>query len=55
MWGLCVLLAAAAGALGCDLFPGEGAGPKSPGDNFYRLLINGEVERYAPGERYVGQ
>ncbi|CAH0628560.1 unnamed protein product [Chrysodeixis includens] len=53
MWQLCVLLAAAAGALACDLFPGEGAGAKSPGDNFYRLLINGEVERYAPGERYV--
>ncbi|KAG6460169.1 hypothetical protein O3G_MSEX011826 [Manduca sexta] len=47
---VCCLVAA---ALGCELTPGPGNAPKSPGDNFYRLLINGEVERYAPGERYV--
>ncbi|KOB71744.1 putative f-spondin [Operophtera brumata] len=32
---------------------GVSAVPKSHGDNFYRLIINGEVERYAPGQRYV--
>ncbi|CAG9792251.1 unnamed protein product [Diatraea saccharalis] len=37
----------------CPLEPTGRAGAKSPGDNFYRLLINGEVERYLPGQRYV--
>nr|XP_049697073.1 spondin-1 [Helicoverpa armigera]XP_049697074.1 spondin-1 [Helicoverpa armigera]XP_049697075.1 spondin-1 [Helicoverpa armigera]XP_049697076.1 spondin-1 [Helicoverpa armigera] len=52
MWWLCLVLLAAA-AQGCELSPGAGAAPKAPGDNFYRLIVNGEVERYAPGERYV--
>ncbi|CAG9563203.1 unnamed protein product [Danaus chrysippus] len=37
----------------CELHPGEGAGEKSPGDNFYRVIINGDVERYTPEQRYV--
>lgn len=41
-----------AAVLGCDLSPGRGSAPKSPGDNFYRILIT-EVERYAPGQRYA--
>ncbi|XP_028167311.1 spondin-1 isoform X2 [Ostrinia furnacalis] len=45
----CALLAA---ARACPLRP-AGAGAQSPGDNFYRLLLNGDVERYAPGQRYV--
>ncbi|XP_072941725.1 spondin-1 [Epargyreus clarus] len=49
---LCVALVASR-ALACELAPGDGAGPKAPGDNFYRLILNGEVERYAPGQRYV--
>ncbi|CAH0669422.1 unnamed protein product [Spodoptera exigua] len=53
MWQLCVVLLVAAHAQACELRPREPARPKSPGDNFYRLIVNGEVERYAPGERYV--
>ena len=49
------MLLVAAQAQACELTPGGGAGPKAPGDNFYRLIVNGEIERYAPGERYVGQ
>lgn len=48
-----VLLASLAVVLGCDLVPIQTTAPKSPGDNFYRVLINGEVERYAPEQRYV--
>lgn len=55
MWRLCVVLLVAAHAQACELKPREPASPKSPGDNFYRLIVNGEVERYAPGERYVGR
>lgn len=55
MWRLCVVLLVGAQAHACELSPGGGAGPKAPGDNFYRLIVNGEIERYAPGERYVGQ
>ncbi|XP_045520436.1 spondin-1 [Pieris brassicae] len=53
---LWVMLAAlAASGSTCELGPPEGAGrsERSPGDNHYRLLVNGEVERYAPGQRYV--
>ncbi|XP_022829303.1 spondin-1 [Spodoptera litura] len=53
MWRLCAVLLVAAHAQACELKPREPARPKSPGDNFYRLIVNGEVERYAPGERYV--
>lgn len=53
MWYLILAALFAAAAHGCELSPGPGVSPKSPGDNFYRLIINGEVERYAPGERYV--
>ncbi|XP_073967251.1 extracellular matrix protein f-spondin isoform X1 [Choristoneura fumiferana] len=49
---LLVSLAAAA-ASGCELRPPDAVSDKAPGDNYYRLLVNGEVERYAPGERYV--
>lgn len=42
-------------ALACELNPGPGVGSKSPGDNHYRLIVNGEVERYAPDQRYVGE
>ncbi|XP_052738249.1 spondin-1 [Bicyclus anynana] len=52
LW-VCCWSALLAAALGCELVPGEHARPKSPGDNFYRILINGEVERYAPEQRYV--
>ncbi|XP_046978511.1 spondin-1 [Vanessa cardui] len=52
LWVWCAALLTSS-ALGCELVPGEGAGPKSPGDNFYRLIINGDVERYAPDQRYV--
>lgn len=57
MWQLCMVLAAAAavGAQDCALRPGDSAAPKSPGDNFYRLILNGDLERYAPGQRYVGE
>lgn len=55
MWRLCMVLLVAAGAQACELAPGGVARPKAPGDNFYRLIVNGEIERYAPGERYVGQ
>lgn len=51
---LLVSLAAAA-ASGCELRPPGAVSDKAPGDNYYRLLVNGEVERYAPGERYVGE
>lgn len=54
MWRLALLLWGAAVTSACELSLGVGAAPKSPGDNFYRLIINGDVERYAPGERYVG-
>ncbi|XP_068628147.1 spondin-1 [Battus philenor] len=47
------LVALSGAALGCELTPGRGGAGKSPGDNFYRLLLNGQVERYAPGKRYV--
>lgn len=50
-WGLTLLAA----ALGCELVPSDDAPPKSPGDNFYRVIVNGEVERYAPNQRYVGE
>ncbi|XP_041972947.1 spondin-1 isoform X2 [Aricia agestis] len=51
MWGLAaLLLVGVAGA--CELRP-RSAGLQSPGDNHYRLLINGDVERYAPEQRYV--
>lgn len=52
-----VLSVLAAEAAGCRLGPpgSEAAGERSPGDNHYRLLVNGEVERYAPGQRYVGK
>ncbi|XP_075972312.1 extracellular matrix protein f-spondin [Anticarsia gemmatalis] len=53
MWRWVLLVALAAAAQCCQLSPGRNVSPKSPGDNFYRLIINGEVERYAPGERYV--
>ncbi|XP_037968120.2 spondin-1 [Plutella xylostella] len=55
MWQLCMVLAAAAAAAAqdCALRPGDSAAPKSPGDNFYRLILNGDLERYAPGQRYV--
>ncbi|CAB3235618.1 unnamed protein product [Arctia plantaginis] len=53
MWRLALVLWCAAATHGCELNFGVGAAPKSPGDNFYRLIINGDVERYAPGERYV--
>lgn len=43
-----------AAVLACDLTPGDDAAPKSPGDNFYRILIT-EVDRYAPGQRYAGK
>ncbi|XP_039746457.1 spondin-1 isoform X1 [Pararge aegeria] len=46
-------LTVVASALGCELIPSEDARPKSPGDNFYRILVNGEVERYVPNQRYV--
>ncbi|XP_069355475.1 spondin-1 [Maniola hyperantus] len=51
LWAWCLALVAS--TLGCELIPGEDAPPKLPGDNFYRILINGEVERYAPNQRYV--
>lgn len=45
--------------LACPLEPARARGaalvPKAPGDNYYRLLVNGEVERYAPNQRYVGK
>lgn len=46
----------AGAALGCELVPPQGQtqADKAPGDNFYRLVVNGEIERYAPGQRYVG-
>lgn len=50
-WRLTLLAA----ALGCELVPSDDAPPKSPGDNFYRVIVNGEVERYAPNQRYVGE
>lgn len=50
VWCVALLLS---GALACELNPGDGARPKSPGDNYYRLIINGDVERYAPDQRYV--
>ncbi|CAH2062716.1 unnamed protein product, partial [Iphiclides podalirius] len=53
MLAWCLVVALVGAALGCELKPGEGATNKSPGDNFYRLILNGEVERYAPGKRYV--
>ncbi|KAL0884286.1 hypothetical protein ABMA27_016271 [Loxostege sticticalis] len=55
MNALCIaaLTTLLAGALACPLAPGGAGAPKSPGDNFYRLLINGDVERYVPGQRYV--
>lgn len=53
MWILLALLVSSAFA--CELIPGDDAGAKSPGDNFYRLIINGEVERYVPEQRYVGK
>ncbi|XP_053599633.1 spondin-1 [Plodia interpunctella] len=53
MWRNLALLTLCACALGCELVPEVTDAAKSPGDNFYRLLVNGDVERYAPGERYV--
>ncbi|CAH2092340.1 unnamed protein product [Euphydryas editha] len=50
VWCVVLLLSS---ALACELTPGEGAPPKRPGDNYYRLIINGDVERYAPDQRYV--
>lgn len=60
MWPLCLVACLVAqSAWSCSLEPaGAGAGsavPKSHGDNYYRLIVNGEVERYAPGQRYVGE
>lgn len=60
MWNLCLIAwLCVSGALACPLEPaaadGVSAVPKSHGDNFYRLIINGEVERYAPRQRYVGK
>ncbi|RVE42539.1 hypothetical protein evm_012819 [Chilo suppressalis] len=53
-WLAWLLTAVIAGtAVGCSLEPVGRVGPKSPGDNYYRLLINGDVERYLPGQRYV--
>lgn len=49
---VCLALALALGRA-CELRPSGGVAQKSPGDNFYRLIINGEVERYAPGKRYI--
>lgn len=51
VWCACAL-AWLAGARGCPLLA-PGAADKSPGDNHYRLVINGNVERYAPQHRYV--
>lgn len=54
----CLLALALAGAAaGCDLAPapGQARAGKAPGDNFYRLVVNGEIERYAPGRRYIGE
>ncbi|XP_004927733.1 spondin-1 [Bombyx mori] len=48
-----VWLGLVSAALACELNPGPGVGSKSPGDNHYRLIVNGEVERYAPDQRYV--
>ncbi|CAK1544782.1 unnamed protein product [Leptosia nina] len=48
----CVLTTLAV-ALACELSPPDDSSPKSPGDNFYRLVVNGEIERYAPDQRYV--
>ncbi|XP_050679817.1 spondin-1 isoform X2 [Leptidea sinapis] len=51
--GVLVALAATWGTQGCELSPSYDAAPKSPGDNFYKLIVNGQVERYAPEQRYV--
>ncbi|XP_038213109.1 spondin-1 isoform X2 [Zerene cesonia] len=53
MLGTWLVALCVASALGCELTPPDDPSPKSPGDNFYRLIINGEVERYAPDQRYV--
>lgn len=58
MLAWCLLALPLAGvALGCELAPAQGQTrvEKAPGDNFYRLVVNGEIERYAPGQRYVGE
>lgn len=52
MWVVVCLAVSLAAAHGCELQPADAA-PKSPGDNFYRLIVNGDVERYAPGQRYI--
>lgn len=58
MLAWCLLaLPLASAALGCELAPTQAQMQtgKAPGDNFYRLVVNGEIERYAPGQRYVGK
>ncbi|XP_049865590.1 spondin-1 isoform X2 [Pectinophora gossypiella] len=50
---LWLVVLAAASAQACELTPAVAADNKSPGDNFYRVLVNGEIERYVPDQRYV--
>ncbi|KAI5645119.1 hypothetical protein NE865_02667 [Phthorimaea operculella] len=52
IYAICAL-ALVATASCCELTPSVPAAEKLPGDNFYRVLVNGEIERYAPGQRYV--
>ncbi|GBP54115.1 Spondin-1 [Eumeta japonica] len=50
----CAVWLCVSGERACELSPeGVEAAPKSPGDNHYRLVVNGDIERYLPEQRYV--
>ncbi|KAL4704184.1 hypothetical protein ACJJTC_000054 [Scirpophaga incertulas] len=52
-WAAALWMACACACAACPLAPEPAGAPKAPGDNYYRLIVNGDVERYAPGQRYV--
>lgn len=50
---LVVLASVVASSLACELVAPTSTASKSPGDNFYRVLVSADTERYVPGQRYV--